>query len=102
MKALAPWLAPDVLRNLGLALSHFVWQGAAIAAAAATAIAGTRRASARYAIGVGALVLMLAAPITTFVVLSDFSVPGDPADLSLAVAGPSASLTALHTALVPS
>jgi len=101
MNALALWLAPDVLRNLGLALSHFVWQGAAIAATAAAAIAGARRASARYAIGVGALVLMLAAPVTTFVVLNGFSLPEDTADLSLTVAGPSASLATLHTALVP-
>jgi hypothetical protein len=32
MNAFSEWLAPDVLRNLGLSLSHFVWQGAAIAA----------------------------------------------------------------------
>jgi len=71
MNAISQWLAPDVLRNLGLALSHFVWQGAAIAALAAAALAVARKASARYTIGVAALTLMFAAPVITFFVLSD-------------------------------
>jgi len=87
MNAHAQWLAPDVLRNLGLALSHFVWQGAAIGALAAAAIAFARRAAARYALGVAALCLMLAAPVATFLVLNHSDpAPASTPDLALAVA----------------
>jgi beta-lactamase regulating signal transducer with metallopeptidase domain len=71
MNAFSLWLAPDVLRNLGLALSHFIWQGAAIAAIAAAAIAATRSASSRYLVGVVALLGMVAAPVATFMVLQN-------------------------------
>jgi len=102
MNAISQWLAPDVLRDLGLTLSHFVWQGAAIAALAAAAIAFARKASARYAIGVAALALMFVAPVITFFVLNNSaSAPTATPDLSLLVAGPSANLTAYHTARVP-
>jgi len=101
MNAVSQWLAPDVLRNLGLALSHFVWQGAAIAALAAAAIAFARKASARYAIGVAALALMLAAPVITFFVLNSSSAPTGAPDLSFVVAGSAAKLAAHHTASVP-
>jgi beta-lactamase regulating signal transducer with metallopeptidase domain/predicted flap endonuclease-1-like 5' DNA nuclease len=98
MNAISEWLAPDVLRNLGLALSHFVWQGAAIAALAAAAMAVARKASARYAIGVAALALMFAAPLVTFFVLSNpAAAPAAPPAASLAVAGTTANLTAAHT-----
>ena len=87
MNAHSQWLAPDVLRNLGLALSHFVWQGAAIGALAAAAIAFARRAAARYALGVAALCLMLAAPVATFLVLNHSDpAPASTPDLALAVA----------------
>ena len=69
MNAFSQWLAPDVLRNLGLALSHFIWQGAAIAAISAAAIAVGRSASSRYLIGVAALLGMVAAPVATFMLL---------------------------------
>ncbi len=102
MNAISPWPDPDVLRNLGLALSHFVWQGAAIAALAAAALAFARKASARYAIGVAALALMFVAPLITFFVLhNSASAPTATPDLSLVVAGPPANLAAPHTALVP-
>jgi len=98
MNAISQWPAPDVLRNLGLALSHFVWQGAAIAAAAAAAIAFARQASARYAIGVAALALMLAAPVVTFLALYH-PAPAPPiaSDASLAghIPGPGAHQAAL-------
>jgi beta-lactamase regulating signal transducer with metallopeptidase domain len=58
------------MQSLGWALVHFLWQGAAIAALAASAMAAFRRPSARYVIGIAALVLMLVAPITTLVVFS--------------------------------
>jgi beta-lactamase regulating signal transducer with metallopeptidase domain len=69
MTAVAYWFSPDVLRALGLSLFHFLWQGAALATLAAALIAAARQASTRYAIAVGALVLMVAAPVVTYFVL---------------------------------
>jgi beta-lactamase regulating signal transducer with metallopeptidase domain len=69
MTAVAHWFSPDVLRTLGLSLLHFLWQGAALAALAAALIAASRQASTRYAIAVGALVLMVVAPVVTYFVL---------------------------------
>jgi beta-lactamase regulating signal transducer with metallopeptidase domain len=60
------WLSPAVMRPLGWALLHFLWQGTALAALAAVAMALCRAASVRYTLGVGVLVLMLAAPVATF------------------------------------
>jgi beta-lactamase regulating signal transducer with metallopeptidase domain len=54
------------MQSLGWALLHFLWQGTALAALAAAAMALCRRASARYLLAVGALVLMLLAPLATF------------------------------------
>ena len=58
MNAFLQWLAPDVLRALGLTLSHFLWQGAAIAALAAGATAAASKASSRYVIAVAALFVL--------------------------------------------
>lgn len=69
MNAFAHWFTPDVLRTLGLSLLHFLWQGAALAALAATAIALARKASTRYAIAVIALLAMVASPAVTYFVL---------------------------------
>jgi beta-lactamase regulating signal transducer with metallopeptidase domain len=60
------WLSPAVMRPLGWALLHFLWQGTALAALAAVAMALCRKASVRYTLGVGVLALMLAAPVATF------------------------------------
>ena len=68
MNAFLQWLAPDVLRALGLTLSHFLWQGAAIAALAAGATAAASKASSRYLIAVAALGVMAAAPVVTFAI----------------------------------
>lgn len=54
------------MQSLGWALLHFLWQGTAIAAVAASAMALCRRASTRYLLGVAALALMLLAPLATF------------------------------------
>lgn len=62
----AQFLAPETMRLMALALLHFLWQGAALAAAAYAAMTLCRTASARYAAGVTALAFMLAAPIATF------------------------------------
>src|SRR6202050_5852567 len=59
-------VSPTVMQSLGWALLHFLWQGTAIAAVCAAAMALCRRAATRYLFGVGALVLMLLAPLATF------------------------------------
>jgi beta-lactamase regulating signal transducer with metallopeptidase domain len=66
MSIIANWLSPDVLRTLGWTLLHFLWQGAGLAALFAVAAAVCRSASARYALAVSALVLMLVSPVVTF------------------------------------
>lgn len=68
MARLDSWLSPGVLHALGWALIHALWQDLALAALAAVAMAVSRRPSVRYGIAVGALVLMLAAPMATFFV----------------------------------
>jgi beta-lactamase regulating signal transducer with metallopeptidase domain len=69
MNSLFNFLSASAMHSLGWALLHFLWQGTALAAVAAAAMALCRRPSARYAIGVGALVLMLLAPLVTFFVV---------------------------------
>ena len=66
MSNLASWISPEILRTLGWTLLHFLWQGAGLAALFAVASAICRSASARYALAVGALVLMLVSPAITF------------------------------------
>ncbi|HWY22592.1 MAG TPA: M56 family metallopeptidase [Candidatus Acidoferrum sp.] len=70
MTTLTNWLSPSALHSLGWTLLHFLWQGTAVAALAAVLMTLCRRASARYVLAVGALVLMLAAPVATFFVLT--------------------------------
>lgn len=69
MTHFASWVSPDVMRTLGLALVHFLWQGLTLAALLSAAMAMCRSAVTRYALAVGALVLMLAAPVVTFGIL---------------------------------
>ena len=66
MSNVASWISPEVLRTLGWTLLHFLWQGAGLAALFAVASAACRSASARYALAVGALGLMLVSPVVTF------------------------------------
>jgi beta-lactamase regulating signal transducer with metallopeptidase domain len=66
MSIIANWLSPEVLLTLGWTLLHFLWQGAGLAALFAVAAAVCRSASARYALAVSALVLMLVSPVVTF------------------------------------
>ncbi len=58
-------ISPELVRMVGWALLHFVWQGAAIGLLLWLALAMTQRASVRYALAVGALLLMLALPVAT-------------------------------------
>ena len=96
MNVFTQWLAPEVLRALGLALSHFLWQGAAMAALAAGGMALARQASSRYLMALAALVAMVAAPVITFAILYRPAVPDAPFILSTGV--PAATL---RTAVTP-
>jgi beta-lactamase regulating signal transducer with metallopeptidase domain len=66
MNYFANWISPEILRTLGWTLLHFVWQGAALAALFAATVTACRSAAARYALAVGTLVLMMVAPVATF------------------------------------
>ncbi len=70
MTTLTNWLSPSAMHSLGWTLLHFLWQGTAVAALAGVLMTLCRRASTRYVLAVGALALMLAAPVATFFVLS--------------------------------
>jgi beta-lactamase regulating signal transducer with metallopeptidase domain len=69
------WISPDLLGTLGWTLLHFIWQGAALAALLAVAMAACRSAAARYALAVGALALMMASPVITFFWLHRETIP---------------------------
>lgn len=99
--SLMNWLSPSVMQSLGWALLHFLWQGTALAALAAAAMAICRRASVRYLVGVGALVLMLMAPLATIFVYSqqhsDVTETSNPAPIVTAAwANAKASAPASH------
>src|ERR1051325_11855397 len=63
---IANWLSPEVMRPVGWALLHFLWEGTALAAIAALAMALLHRSSARYLVAVSVLGVMLVAPVATF------------------------------------
>src|SRR5581483_2406297 len=75
MAGLNSSLSPAVLHALGWALIHSLWQGAAVVAVAALAMAFMRRPAIRYLVGVGALAVMLATPMATFLVLAKPAAP---------------------------
>jgi beta-lactamase regulating signal transducer with metallopeptidase domain len=70
MTGLTHWISPRTMEALGWALVHFLWQGAALAALAASLMVTVRRPSARYVIGVVTLGVMLLAPVATFLFYS--------------------------------
>ena len=70
MTTLTNWISPGAMQSLGWALLHFLWQGTAMAAVAAAAVALFRKPAARYLIGIGTLGLMLLCPIATFFLYS--------------------------------
>src|ERR1700730_2809816 len=78
MTTLPNWLSPSVMHSLGWTLLHFLWQGAALAALAAILMTLCRSASTRYLVAVGALALMLAAPIATFYFLTSSCISSSP------------------------
>ena len=63
-------LSPAFMRPLSLVLLHFIWQGLALAALLSAALAIARRSTTRYALGVAALALMMAAPFVTFLLIA--------------------------------
>ena len=65
--SLLNWISPSLMQAMGWALLHFVWQGTALAALAAAAMALCRRTQVKYLLGVGTLAAMLLAPAVTFV-----------------------------------
>src|SRR6476660_5925903 len=75
MTNFAHWISPELMRALGWTLLHFIWQGAALAALFAVAMAASRSAAARYALAVGTLALMMASPVITFVWLERETIP---------------------------
>jgi beta-lactamase regulating signal transducer with metallopeptidase domain len=62
-------LSPGVVQSLGWALLRFVWQGAALAAVLSILMVWCRTASTRYALSVGALLMMVASPVLTLLLL---------------------------------
>src|SRR5450755_5104258 len=66
MTTMMNWVSPSAMQSLGWALLHFLWQGTALAALAAGAMALCSRASQRYMVGLAVLGLMLLAPLATF------------------------------------
>jgi beta-lactamase regulating signal transducer with metallopeptidase domain/uncharacterized protein YnzC (UPF0291/DUF896 family) len=64
--AMMNWFSPSTIHALGWALVHFLWQGTAVAALAAVAMALCGRTSARYIVAVSALTLMFLSPLATF------------------------------------
>jgi beta-lactamase regulating signal transducer with metallopeptidase domain len=82
MTTLTNWLTPSAMHSLGWTLLNFLWQGTAVAALAAVLMTICRRASLRYGLAVGALVLMLAAPVATFFFLTSSATTGTLAESS--------------------
>jgi beta-lactamase regulating signal transducer with metallopeptidase domain len=81
------FLRQPIIERLGWTLLHFVWQGAAIATMYGIALVAQRRhsAAARYLAGCLAMLLMILAPIATFLLIS-ISPPGIPARSQAALA----------------
>jgi len=67
------WFSPAVMHLVAWALLHFLWQGMVLAAVFAALMATSRSASTRYALAVSVLILMVAAPVATFLFLRQSS-----------------------------
>ena len=98
MNILTSWLSPSLMHAVAWTLLHFLWQGAALAALAAAAMAFCRRAAARYAIALSVLVLMLATPVATLVVFSQNQSHDDSASAAVGGAPLSIELAGNHAA----
>src|SRR5579859_8022313 len=60
----------DTTQIIGWSLVHFLWQGTVIALLLQGVLAGCRTAAGRYRVLMASLMLMLAAPLLTYWVLS--------------------------------
>jgi beta-lactamase regulating signal transducer with metallopeptidase domain len=98
MNILTSWLSPNLLHAVAWTLLHFLWQGTALAALAAAAMAFCTRASARYAIALSVLVLMLAAPVATLVFFSQNQFNDDSASAAIGRSPLSVDLAGNHAA----
>jgi beta-lactamase regulating signal transducer with metallopeptidase domain len=80
----------ELMQTLAWSLLHFLWQGAAIAAVAAAVMFVLRTPSARYLVGISALVLMVVSFVITFSLIS--GAPGAAGSMG-ALAAPAAEST---------
>ena len=102
MSGVAALLEHPVVLKLGLALLHFLWQGAALAVVASALLLALRRArpAARYLALLVVLAAMAAAPVVTFLALPELpaSMPLSAAIQTSAPAQPAAPATSLPPA----
>ena len=98
MNILTSWLSPSLMHAVAWTLLHFLWQGAALAALAAAAMAFCSRAAARYAIALSVLVLMFATPVATLVVFSQNESHDDSASVAVGGSPLSSELAGNHAA----
>src|ERR1700743_545171 len=78
MTDVSAWLSPSVMRLMAWGLLHFLWQGMVLAAVFAALMSIARSAATRYALAVFILILMVAAPIATFLILRNSGSIGQP------------------------
>jgi beta-lactamase regulating signal transducer with metallopeptidase domain len=95
----AAWFSPNVLRSLGWALVHFIWQGLALAALFSAVASICRSASVRYVLALTTLLLMLTAPVLTFTMIWYGSRTGLPLEASSTLAQQGAGLPEAAPAL---
>jgi len=102
--AIMTWVSPATMHSLGWALLHFLWQGTALAALAAAAMALCRRSSVRYMLGIGTLALMLLAPLATFFYSQDHPGQAEPTSSEAVKLSPPAAFAqpAAHGQIVAS
>jgi beta-lactamase regulating signal transducer with metallopeptidase domain len=86
MTQFTAWFSPAVMRSLGWALVHFVWEGLALAALLSVGLSVARRATSRYALALATLLLMVVAPLATFVLLRQAAVAAPTVAVSSAAA----------------
>lgn len=93
MTGIPHWLSPQIMRPLSWTLLHFLWQGCALAALLYSAMAAFRGARVRYAMAMITLMLMVAAPIATFLMIWN-SGPSAPAfQATLSTISPAPAIT---------
>jgi beta-lactamase regulating signal transducer with metallopeptidase domain/uncharacterized protein YnzC (UPF0291/DUF896 family) len=70
MNTLVHWISPETIQVLSWTLVHFLWQGSVLAVLLWLTMTAIRSASGRYVASMLVLVLMLAAPVFTFISLA--------------------------------